>query len=237
MIKEQWKVVDGVFSLSTVNALKKLAAKHCFSYLKSMISEGKESRVFSALRDGFKAAVKLYLIETCNFNSMRSYLTLDPRFWRLPSNKRGLVFRWVEREFRNLLRAWEFHVSVPKPICFYQNVLVMDFIRHNQSVNIQAPLLKDVMLSKTVAKRFFRLLRQELIKLLKAGLVHGDLSEYNIMVFDNKPVLIDLSHATIAKNPEFKDLWIRDLEKINNYFLKFGLSLNFDELSEASKNL
>ncbi len=232
VFREHWKTLDGVFSNSTLNALKKLSSKYCFSYLKSIVSDGKESRVFQGVRDNELVAIKIYLVETCNFNKMRSYLQPDPRFWNLPKTKRGLVFKWVEREYRNLLKAWQAGVSVPKPLCFQSNVLVMSFIGDEQ---VPAPLLKHVKLSKLKAKTFFKSLKQELLKLYNAGMVHGDLSEYNILVWNHKPVLIDLSHATIVKNPAFKELWLRDLNNINNYFSKFSLRINIEELESESK--
>ena len=110
---------------------------------------------------------------------MNIYMVILELF-KLQNYKRKVIFSWVQREFRNLLRAREYDVKCPKPIDFKNNVLIMEMVGE------PAPKLKD--LPPNSPKAFLKLLIQELRKLTKAGLAHGDLSEYNILNENEKPV-------------------------------------------------
>jgi len=110
-------------------------------------------------------------------------------------------------------------VAVPTPIYVEHNVLIIGFVGKD---SVPAPLLRDVSLQAPHSwyKRIV-----EMLKLLyeKAGLVHGDISEYNIMIPNGYPVLIDFGQAVTKDHPEAKQFLERDIENLNHYFRSLGI--------------
>src|SRR3989344_2120886 len=93
--KEEFKVWGGVFDKFTQRTVYKLITRGHFEGLESPISIGKESNVFSALKkDGTRVMVKIYRLETCDFNRMYDYIRDDPRYVILKKGKRNIVFVW-----------------------------------------------------------------------------------------------------------------------------------------------
>src|SRR3989339_1666921 len=139
--KEEFKTWGDVFDQFTQRTVYKLITQGHFEGLESPISIGKESNVFSAIKkDGSRVMVKIYRLETCDFNRMYDYIKDDPRFLNLKRGKRNIIFSWVQREYRNLLKAREANVSVPTPLVFINNTIVLEFIGDSSFI---APKLKD----------------------------------------------------------------------------------------------
>ena len=194
--KEDFKTWGDVFDSFTQRTVYKLITQGHFEGLESPISIGKESNVFSALKkDGTRVMVKIYRLETCNFNRMIEYIKDDPRITSLKGGKRNTIFAWVQREYRNLLKAREANVSVPTPFTFSNNVLVLEFIGDDGMI---APKLKDE-IPKNPGDFFDKILLN-MKKLHKAGLVHADLSAFNILNYNERPVFIDFSQCTTLKS-------------------------------------
>ena len=84
--------------------------------LESPISVGKESNVFSAKKGNDRVIVKIYRLETCDFNRMYDYIKYDRRYVTLRKQKRKVIFAWAQREYRNLLKAREAGINVPTAI-------------------------------------------------------------------------------------------------------------------------
>lgn len=221
--KEEFKVWGGVFDQFTQRTVYKLITQGHIEGLESPISIGKESNVFSALKkDGTRVMVKIYRLETCDFNRMYDYIKDDPRFLNLKKGKRNIVFTWVQREYRNLLKAREANVSVPTPFTFYNNVLVLEFIGEDGMI---APKLKDSLPKNP--KDFFDKIITNIKKLYQAGLVHADLSAFNILNFNEKPVFIDFSQCTTIEGSMANAYLERDIRNVCNFFKK--IDLNVDE--------
>ncbi|KYK24840.1 hypothetical protein AYK26_03085 [Euryarchaeota archaeon SM23-78] len=216
--KEEWKVYKNVFDSATILNLVKLQSQSHFDGLESPIALGKEANVFTALKGKQRLIVKIYRVENCNFNKMYTYIAPDPRFAGMKKRRRLVIFSWVQREYRNLLKAREV-IRVPTPIAVKDNVLLMEFIGRQEP----APLLKDS--PPTSAEKFFAKIIDNIKKIYKAGLVHADLSEFNILNFEQEPVFIDWSQATITQHPEAQEFLKRDVKNIVNYFNKQGLKL------------
>jgi len=213
--REEWKTRQGVFDQFTERVLFKLSSQGYFDELKSILSPGKEAVVFKAHRkDGSPVAVKIYRLETARFSKMFDYLRVDPRYHNIKNNKRHVIFSWTEREFRNMVIARDAGVSCPTPIAFKHNVLVMEFIGHDEA----APMLRNAPPEDKSAFRALTMANVE--KLEHAGYVHGDLSEYNILNHDEKPILIDFSHTIELTAPGSKDLLERDKKNLIAYFSK-----------------
>jgi len=222
--RERWKVYQNVFDEFTLRTLFKLSSQGHFNELKSPISIGKESNVFSATTDAGYIIVKIYRLETCDFNRMFDYIKVDPRYLYLKNHNRKIVFAWTQREFRNLLKVREAGVNVPKPIAFLNNVLLEEFIGDKTP----ALRLKDSKIDDL--ENFFSKVIDNMKKTHKAGMVHGDLSEFNILNYKNNPVFIDFSQSTQLITQNASALLDRDIKNICNFFKKRGLKFDPDDV-------
>ena len=221
MTKEKFKTMHDVFDEFTNRAIFKLITEGHFRGLQSPINIGKESNVFSALtRDDRKVIVKIYRLETCDFNRMYDYIKDDPRCTNLKRKRREIIFAWAQREYRNLLKARESNVRVPIPIAFEKNILVEEFIGDEEA----APKLKDAIPKNKID--FFKKIIGNMKNLYKSGLVHADLSAFNILNYKENPVFIDMSQSTTLKNSRAEEFLKRDVKNICSFFNKIGLKAN-----------
>src|SRR3989338_11138852 len=173
--KEKFKTYGNVFDNFTVTTLQKLIDQGHFLGLASPLSIGKEANIFSGKTAKGFVAVKIYRLESCDFNRMYDYLKFDVRYPSIKKGKRNIVFTWTQREYRNLLNAREGNVTVPKPITRINNVLVSEFIGN---ADTGEPAMKVKQHLPADAEDFFEQVIDNMRKLFQAGLVHGDLSEY-----------------------------------------------------------
>ena len=221
--REEWKIYGNVFDKFTVNVLRKLEARKLFAELASAIAMGKEANIFTATpRKGKdQVIVKIYRLENCNFKKMYDYLKHDPRYMHTKPSKRFVVFAWCQREYRNLLAAKEAGLDCPTPLAFKDNVLVMSLVGEK---GLPAKQLKD--LAPNNPERFAKLVLKDVKKLWKKGLVHGDLSSFNILLHKQKPWFIDFSQSSPTNAPNAKELLERDLKNVESYFKKVGVDLD-----------
>ncbi|HIP15796.1 MAG TPA: serine protein kinase RIO [Methanothermococcus okinawensis] len=225
---EDLKTEDGVFDRRTLLTLYSLlCGKHVDKYV-GIINSGKESAVFSAVKGDKYLAVKVYRVATCDFKTMWKYIQGDPRFHLSRSSTRKIIHTWVEKEFRNLKRANNY-VNSPKAILRRENVLLMELICDDNG--IPSPRLKDAP-DVDYEKMYHRIRKDMKILYNDAELVHGDLSEYNILVKDGEPYYIDFSQGVVVRHPLSKPLLIRDVKNICNFFKKKGIECNYKELYE-----
>ncbi|MFT4326086.1 MAG: serine protein kinase RIO [Candidatus Woesearchaeota archaeon] len=225
--KEAWKTYANVFDAFTMRNLTWLEAQGTFDRLTQAIEVGKEANVFVAESESGKVIVKIYRLENCNFNKMFEYLKGDPRFPSLKPRRREIVFAWTLREYRNILVARNAHVNVPTPIIQHKNILVEEFIGEDSA----APKLKDVGFDDKTIATCFKDTMKELRKLWhKAGIVHGDLSGFNILYHNNKPVIIDFSQATSIKDSRAREYLERDAKNLATFFTKRGFDCTADEI-------
>jgi RIO kinase 1 len=227
---EKFKTKHGVFDEFTNRNLFKLITEGQFEGIIGPVSVGKESNVFLAKKGSKNVIVKIYRLETCDFNRMYDYLRYDPRYTSLKKNKRYIIFSWAQREFRNLHLARESGVRVPTPFTLKHNIIVMEMIGDKQP----APMLKDRLPEdmKSFADTTFKAIK----KLHKAGIAHGDLSSFNILNWNDKPVFIDFSQASLKKNIRFEELVQRDVHNLVNYFNRHGLDLEEDKMFDSLKH-
>lgn len=216
---EFYKVMAGVFDSSTLLTLYHMIHRGVFDALYGAVKAGKESCVFRALdKRGDYLAVKVYRIAASDFKRMYRYLASDPRFRSVGKDRRRIIHLWATREFKNLQRAEEAGVPAPRPVDVENNVLAMEFVGEG---GIPYPRMKEQPPSDP--ERALRALLDAVRDLYKkGGLVHSDLSEYNVLV-GPEPVLIDFSMATDIRNPMADELLLRDLTNLTNYFRKLGV--------------
>lgn len=210
--KEEWKVYKNVFSEFSLRSIFKLSSEGHFEEIESPLSIGKEANIFSArTKEGGKVIVKIYRLENCNFNKMYEYIAADTRYISPKKQKRSIVFAWTQREFKNLMIAREV-IRVPTPITFKNNILVMEMI------GAPAPMLKDQ--APENPPEFLHKIVKNIVLLKERGLIHGDLSEFNILNYQEEPVFIDFSQSTLKDSSKAKELYDRDLNNIRRFFRK-----------------
>jgi RIO kinase 1 len=223
--REKFKTWGNVFDNFTRRNLFELGSKGHFEDLKSPISTGKEANVFSAEKpNGELIVVKIYRLETCDFNRMYDYIKYDARYVNLKAKRREIIFSWAQREFRNLLKAREAGVRVPTPIVCKHNILLMEHIGKGEA----APKVKDA--HPDDASAFMEKVVEYIHKMWKAGLVHGDLSEFNILNENEKPVFIDMSQGTITRSINARELLERDIKNTCRFAKKIGVDLDDEEI-------
>jgi RIO kinase 1 len=124
---------------------------------------------------------------------------------------------WQNTEVDALFRLTRVGVRVPKPYGCFDGVLLMELICDEQG--LEAPRLNDVAMSTAQAIEDHKLMMRYVVRMLCEGLVHGDLSEFNVLVDDYGPVIIDLPQVVnAAANNHAERLLARDINKITNYY-------------------
>ncbi|OWP47899.1 PA4780 family RIO1-like protein kinase [Pseudomonas nitroreducens] len=133
---------------------------------------------------------------------------------------------WQNAEVAALFRLANAGVRVPKPYDFLDGVLLMEMVADEEGD--AAPRLNDVVMEPELARDFHEFLIRQIVMMLCAGLVHGDLSEFNVLVGPDGPVIIDLPQAVDAagNNHAFRMLE-RDVGNMAAYFGRFAPELKY----------
>ncbi|MFH0962093.1 MAG: RIO1 family regulatory kinase/ATPase, partial [archaeon] len=128
-----------------------------------------------------------------------------------------IVFAWTKKEFSNLSKFEGAGVRVPHPIAFRDNVLIFELLLDGDAI---APQLKKVYAETAKPAEFLKKVVENMRKIHKAGFVHSDLSEYNLLVSDGEPVIIDCAQAVLLAHPRSKEFLERDCENVAHFFSK-----------------
>jgi RIO kinase 1 len=216
---EEYDALEQVFDRSTLMTIYDFMNKGVIDEIYGSLKAGKESKLYWGKdKEGRILAIKIFLTVSAEFKKgMVQYIEGDPRFSKVKHDTRSLIYAWTQKEYRNLHEARRAGVRVPEPIAVRNNVLIMEFIGENGET---APLLRETELSNP--QRVYERLLLNIGKLYKAGLIHGDLSEYNVMIRRGNPIIFDMSQAVSVKHPMADQFLRRDLNNINNYFKKIG---------------
>ena len=239
-----------VLDIPTLEILYKFSKRGLLKALGGPISRGKEAVIFHAI--GAKEeelAIKMYKVSTSNFNAMLDYIIGDPRFENIKRDRRSIVSAWARKELKNLKRAFDVGVEVPRPIAIDKNVLIMEFIGRD---GVAAPRLRDVPVDilKTdfeLEELLLRIISYIQIMYEKGTMVHADLSEFNILMkgyverefggvdVEIEPVIIDMGQATLLQHPNADAFLLRDVRNIVTFFNKLGLDCSFNEIIRLIK--
>ena len=225
--------VEEVFDNATFMVIYQLLNRGVLYEVHGVVNAGKEARIYwGKNKEGKDLAVKIYLTASAEFKKgMLKYIEGDYRFKGVKRDTRSLIFTWAQKEFRNLEQASRAKVRVPKPVAVKNNVLVMEFIGKDgvnaASLKEQAP--NEPELVYQILLNYIKLLYR------KADLVHGDLSEYNIMMWKGKPVIFDVAQAVPTSHPMADFFLRRDLTNVNRFFKRLGV--NVREVEEVYKKV
>jgi RIO kinase 1 len=220
--KEEFRVIEEVFDRLTLKGMLKLFTKGTIDTLHGVVNAGKEARVYYATdKEDRELAVKIYYTHTAEFRKgMMQYIEGDPRFKRIRKNTRSMIYTWNQKEFNNLQLCEEAGINSPRPYDFIRNILVMEFIGED---GLPAPLLRE-MNPENPQSFYDQVLVEMQLLWQKAGLAHGDLSEYNIMVHDEKPLIFDVSQAMLTSHILAESLIERDIGNVNRFFRRLDVN-------------
>ena len=131
---------------------------------------------------------------------------------------------WQNAEVDALYKLADAAVRVPKPFGCFDGVLLMELITDEEGD--VAPRLNDVMMDETQANEDFELMIVYIVRMLCAGVIHGELSEFNVLVDEYGPVIIDLPQAVDASaNNNAKAMLTRDVNNMRTYYSQFAPQL------------
>jgi RIO kinase 1 len=131
---------------------------------------------------------------------------------------------WQSAEVDALYRLAAAGVTVPRPHNFFDGVLLMELVTDAEGA--AAPRLNDVLFTPEQARQHHRSLIGEVVRMLCAGVVHGDLSEFNVLLGAQGPVIIDLPQAVdAAGNNHAQRMLLRDVDNLRGFFGRFAPEL------------
>jgi len=220
---EEMESLEEVFDRSTLMIVYRLLNRGYISSINGVVRAGKESRMYWGVGRRKKlVAIKIFLTTSAEFVKGRMmYIQGDERFKSTRKDTRSLVNLWALKEFRNLQQAAQAGIRVPIPLKVEGNVLLMEFIGKKGE---PAPLLRESPLDHP-ARVYDKVAEAVKILYQKAHLVHGDLSEYNIMIVDLNPIIFDFAQAVTIEHPMANSFLERDLLRMNQYFSKIGVGV------------
>jgi RIO kinase 1 len=212
---DERKTLDEVFDRDTLMGIYKLMTDGYIDTIQYPISTGKEGNVFAVQNDQGKLfALKVYRTSNATFNRISRYIEGDKRFKGIAGSRRKVIYAWASKEFRNLQRLKDAGVRVPSPIRYHRNMLVMEYIGNRKG---PAPLLRNVTLDDP-EKVYATVVEYMRRGYQEAELVHADLSEYNILYYRKRPIVIDVGQSVLTEHVNAKDFLLRDIDNVNRYF-------------------
>lgn len=207
------------------------------------IKTGKEASVFYGMPDfdsGKNAeanplnftdgcAVKIFRTTLNEFTNRSDYYDGDHRFGKFNKigSTRDSISKWAEKEFRNLARVNKrSKLFAPEALLFKEHVVVMSFIGKD---GVPAPQLREVAMSSLSSSEWLTAYLDTMTIIYSlyhdCKLVHGDLSEYNLLMHGSDVWVIDFGQAVDISHPEHIAFMLRDIETVNAYFGKCGVSV------------
>jgi RIO kinase 1 len=196
------------------------------------LMSGKEAQVYLVIAGGQECVAKVYKDAQSRTFKHRSTYT-EGRKVRNSRDQRAMgkgsrhgraqdEAAWRTAEVDMIYRLRDANVRVPRPHNFVDGVLVMELIK--SADDLPAPRLGDLnALSPEEATAIFDQLLAEVVRMLCAGVVHGDLSDFNVLMAADGPVIIDFPQAVDASsNQNARKLLVRDVDNLHRFVARFA---------------
>jgi len=214
--------------------LRPLADDGLIDEVVAQVKSGKEADVFVVRCGDVRRCAKVF--KEANQRSFRqAALYQEGRKERSSRRARAISGRtrygrkeqeksWINAEVEALYALSAAGVRVPQPLAFVDGVLLMELITDAEGA--VAPRLGELILDADTARNYHQRLIDEVVRMLMAGLIHGDLSEFNILIDGQGPVIIDLPQAVnAAANLSAGMLLVRDVDRLRRYLGRFASEL------------
>jgi RIO kinase 1 len=195
------------------------------------LMSGKEAQVYLVVSEGEEKVAKVYKeAQNRTFKNRAEYT--EGRKTRNSRDQRAMAKRskhgrqqdeaaWRSTEVDMIYRLRDAGVRVPTPYHFIDGVLVMELVKGPE--NQPAPRLGDLAFTAAEAATLFAQLIKEVVRMLCAGVVHGDLSDFNVLMDAQGPVIIDFPQAVeAAGNQNARKLLLRDVANLQNFLNRFA---------------
>jgi RIO kinase 1 len=205
------------------------------------LMSGKEAQVFVVIVEGVECVAKVYKEANNRTFKHRSEYT-EGRKTRNSRDQRAVAKRtrhgkkqdeaaWRNAEVDTLYRVRNGGVTVPEPINFVDGVLVMELVK--DASGEAAPRLGDLDFEAAEAFGIYKKLIREVVRMLCAGTIHGDLSEFNVLMGATGPVVIDFPQSIDpAKNTSARKLLLRDVENLHRFLSRHAPNQPIKPLGE-----
>lgn len=217
--------------MRTPNCLQSLLDQGILDEVLRPLRSGKEAQVYLVLSGGEERVAKVYKdAEHRSFKHRTDYT--EGRRSRSSRDARAIAKgsrhgkaqeeeAWRSAEVDMIYRLRDAGVRVPTPHHFEEGVLVMELVK--DAAGRPAPRLGEVEMDAETGQAIFHLLIREVVKMLCAGVVHGDLSDFNVLLAEDGPVLIDFPQSfDAAHNQGAREILVRDVANLNHFLLGFG---------------
>ncbi|GMT01084.1 hypothetical protein PENTCL1PPCAC_23258, partial [Pristionchus entomophagus] len=214
--------VEQVLDPRTRLVLFRLLQRGTLESINGCISTGKEANVYHARSGNDSIALKIYKTSILTFKDRERYVEGEHRYRNgyCKHNPRKMVAVWAEKEFRNLMRMHEVGLLVPRPIMLKGHVLLMEFVGKD---GWPAPLLKNAVINQEEAEAGFVSVAWSMRRLYReCKLIHGDLSEYNMLWMDGEVYIIDVSQSVEHDHPHSLEFLRVDISNVIRFFRERG---------------
>ena len=211
-------------------SLAVLTAEGIIEEVMRPLRSGKEAQIYLVLSGGEQRVAKIYKdAENRTFKQRSGYI--EGRRVRNSRDQRAMGKHtsygrakdedaWRSAEVEAIYRLRDAGVRVPEPFHFVDGVLIMELV--TDASGNPAPRLGEVAMTAAEARAIFDRLLREVVRMLAAGLVHGDLSDFNVLMGADGPVLIDFPQSVDAsRNQNARELLIRDVDNLTDFLGRF----------------
>ncbi len=218
-----------------MQALQMLLADGIIDEVIGQLKTGKEAEVWLVRHRGETVAAKIYKErEFRSFKNNAAYKegrqVRNSRTQRAMNSgsrfgQKAAEAEWKAAEADVLGRLHAAGARVPKPVLFYEGVLLMEVVIDAEGR--VAPRLVDAAIARAEAQAMYEVVRAQVVKMLSADLIHGDLSEFNVLLAYDGPVVIDFPQVVgAAQNSRAEHFFKRDLENVRRFFATIDPALN-----------
>ena len=210
------------------------------------LMSGKEAQIYVVVSGGETCVAKVYKEATHRNFKHRSDYT-EGRRTRNTRDQRAMAKRtthgkkkdedaWRSTEVDMLYRLRDAGVRVPEPLNFVEGVFVMELVLGKDGE--AAPRLGDLEFTPSEAKEIYDRLIQDVVRMLCAGVVHGDLSDFNVLMSHDGPVIIDFPQSVDpTQNPNSEKLLLRDVANLHRFLSRFAPDVVIRPYAEEIWNL